>query len=55
MTFQLTPLGSERYENGCRKFRLIAHGAFGLAEGRTVACPDARGVWNLAAQQQAAR
>lgn len=55
VTFQLTPLGSERYENGCRKFRLIAHGAFGLAEGRTVACPDARGVWNLAPQQQAAR
>jgi surface antigen len=53
VTFQLTPLGSERRENGCRKFRLIAHGTFGLSEGRTVACPDAQGVWSLAPVQQA--
>ena len=55
VTYQLTPLGNERYENGCRKFRLIAHGNFGLAEGRTVACPDANGVWNLAPEKQASR
>lgn len=55
VTYQLTPLGNERYENGCRKFRLIAHGTFGLAEGRTVACPDAQGVWDLAPEKRAAR
>ena len=53
VTYQLTPLGNERYENGCRRFRLIAHGGFGLAEGRTVACPDAQGVWSLAPDRQA--
>ncbi len=35
-------------EDGCRRFRLIAHGAFGLSEGRTMACPDGAGVWRLA-------
>lgn len=55
VTYQLTPLGNERYANGCRKFRLLAHGTFGLAEGRTVACPDAQGVWNLAPEKRASR
>lgn len=55
VTYQLTPLGNERYDNGCRSFRLIAHGAFGLGEGRTVACPDSQGVWNLAPEKRAAR
>lgn len=55
VSFQLTPLESRRPLPGCRKFRLIAHGAFGLAEGRTVACADTQGVWNLAPERQAAR
>lgn len=48
VTYQLTPLREEPREYSCRKFRLIAHGSFGLSEGRTVACPDTQGVWNLA-------
>jgi surface antigen len=48
VTYQLTPARDEPREAGCRKFRLIAHGSFGLSEGRTVACPDTQGVWNLA-------
>jgi surface antigen len=45
VTYQLTPLDPERGDDGCRRFRLIAHGSFGLSEGRTVACTDGRGVW----------
>jgi surface antigen len=52
VTYQLTPLRDEPRENGCRKFRLIAHGSFGLSEGRTVACPDSRGVWGPAPQER---
>jgi surface antigen len=48
VTYQLTPLAEAPREDGCRRFRLIAHGTFGLSEGRTIACPDARGVWTLA-------
>lgn len=55
VTYQLTPMGNQGIDNGCRKFRLIAHGSFGLAEGRTVACPDASGVWTLAPEKQASR
>lgn len=55
VSFRLTPLESRRPLPGCRKFRLMAHGTFGLAEGRTVACPDAQGVWDLAPERQAAR
>jgi surface antigen len=52
VTYQLTPLDDVRREDGCRRFRLVAHGAFGLSEGRTVACPGTDGVWNLAADQR---
>lgn len=45
VTYQLTPMTEERRNDGCRSFRLIAHGDFGLSEGRTVACPDENGVW----------
>ena len=48
VTYQLTPLDNERGGDGCRRFRLIAHGSFGLSEGRTVACTDGRGTWQLA-------
>lgn len=47
VTYQLTPLDAERGDDGCRRFRLIAHGAFGLSEGRTIACTDGTGVWQL--------
>ncbi len=45
VTYQLTPLDAEHGIDGCRRFRLIAHGSFGLSEGRTVACTDGSGVW----------
>ncbi len=45
VTYQLTPLDAEQGGEGCRRFRLIAHGSFGLSEGRTVACTDGSGVW----------
>jgi surface antigen len=45
VTYQLTPLPETERDDGCRQFRLIAHGSFGLSEGRSVACPDAQGVW----------
>lgn len=48
VTYQLTPLEDRPREDGCRRFRLIAHGSFGLSEGRTMACPDGAGVWRLA-------
>jgi len=48
VTYLLTPLRKQPRVDGCRKFLLIAHGSFGLSEGRTVACPDPRGVWSLA-------
>ncbi len=47
VTYQLTPLDGDRGDDHCRRFRLIAHGSFGLSEGRTVACTDGRGVWDL--------
>lgn len=53
VTYQLTPLDDEPTGDGCRRFRLIAHGSFGLSEGRTVACPDVAGVWRLAEGQRA--
>ena len=55
VSYQLTPLDAERRDDGCRRFRLTAHGAFGLSEGRTTACPDASGVWTLAPDPQADR
>jgi surface antigen len=49
VSYQLTPLGAnERRDDGCRTFKLVAHGAFGLSEGRTTACADNQGVWRLA-------
>ena len=46
VSYQLTPLGAnERRDDGCRTFKLVAHGAFGLSEGRTTACVDEQGVW----------
>jgi surface antigen len=48
IAFQLTPaMDGERTTDGCRKFRLIATGGFGLSEGRAVACAGADGIWNL--------
>jgi surface antigen len=47
VTYQMRPLRADGNE-GCRKFRLTAHGAFGLSEGRTTACPTSSGVWDLA-------
>jgi surface antigen len=55
VTYQLTPLDDDRQEGSCRKFKLIAHGSFGLSEGRTVACADTLGVWNLAPDLQVRR
>jgi len=52
VTYQLTPLAEPPRPDGCRRFRLIAHGKFGLSEGRTMACPDARGVWSPAPDVQ---
>ncbi|HET7202301.1 MAG TPA: glycine zipper 2TM domain-containing protein [Steroidobacteraceae bacterium] len=52
VTYQLTPLDEQRREDGCRRFKLIAHGSFGLSEGRTTACPDQEGVWRLRNDQQ---
>jgi len=45
VTYQLTPLDAEQGLDGCRRFLLIAHGSFGLSEGRSVACTDGSGVW----------
>jgi surface antigen len=48
VTYRLTPVDREASTDGCRKFRLIATGAFGLSEGRATACPDENGTWSLA-------
>jgi len=48
ITYQLTPVDRAPSSDGCRKFRLIATGPFGLSEGRTTACPGEDGVWKLA-------
>jgi surface antigen len=55
VSFQLTPLEQPDDEGGCRKFRLVATGAFGLSEGRTTACPGEDGVWNLAPEARMSR
>ena len=52
VTYQLTPLGEAQHNEQCRQFKLMAHGSFGLSEGRTVACPDANGVWTPAADSR---
>ena len=48
VTYRLTPVKDEPLPDGCRKFRLIATGAFGLSEGRAKACPGADGTWEPA-------
>jgi surface antigen len=48
ITYQLTPVDRAPAVDGCRKFRLIATGTFGLSEGRATACPAGGGVWSLA-------
>jgi surface antigen len=55
VTYQLTPLADVADAGSCRSFRLVAHGNFGLSEGRTVACPDVNGVWTLAEDQHVTR
>jgi surface antigen len=47
VTYQLTPVDQAQASDGCRRFLLIATGAFGLSEGRTTACPGTDGVWDL--------
>jgi surface antigen len=47
VTYQLTPADQAPSSDGCRRFRLIATGSFGLSEGRTTACPGNDGVWDL--------
>jgi surface antigen len=48
VAYQLTPLGAnERRDDGCRAFKLVAKGTFGVSEGRTTACVDEGGVWRL--------
>jgi surface antigen len=48
VAYQLTPRRAELTDDGCRKFRLVATGSFGLSEGRAVACPSPDGTWSLA-------
>jgi surface antigen len=55
VTYQLTPLDDVSGAQGCRSFKLVAHGDFGLSEGRSVACPDGDGVWSLAGDQRITR
>lgn len=48
IAYQLTPSkDGDRTADGCRKFRLIATGGFGLSEGRAVACAGTDGTWKL--------
>lgn len=48
VAYQLTPKGEDASAGGCRRFRLVATGSFGLSEGRAVACPAPDGTWTLA-------
>jgi len=48
VSYKLTPTDDSVRADGCRKFRLIATGGFGLSEGRAVACPASDGTWDLA-------
>lgn len=48
IAYQLTPAkDASGTADGCRKFRLIATGGFGLSEGRAVACAGTDGKWKL--------
>jgi surface antigen len=55
VTWQLTPVDQAVSVDGCRKFRLIATGKFGLSEGRTTACPGDDGTWDLAPEVKMSR
>jgi surface antigen len=55
VSYKLTPSDKTDAGGGCRKFRLVATGSFGLSEGRTVACPAADGTWSLAPEAQVGR
>jgi surface antigen len=55
VSYKLTPSDRPEGTNGCRKFRLVATGGFGLSEGRTVACPAPDGTWNLSPEAQLGR
>jgi surface antigen len=56
VAYQLTPADEARDAgDGCRRFRLIATGAFGLSEGRTVACPAPDGTWTLSPEARLGR
>jgi surface antigen len=55
VAYKLTPAGKTEGTSGCRKFRLVATGSFGLSEGRTVACPAPDGTWSLSPEVQLGR
>jgi surface antigen len=55
VSYKLTPADKTEGTNGCRKFRLVATGGFGLSEGRTVACPAPDGTWSLSPEVQLGR
>jgi surface antigen len=55
VSYKLTPSDKPEGADGCRKFRLVATGSFGLSEGRTVACPAADGTWSLSPEMQVGR
>jgi len=55
VSYKLTPADKTEGTNGCRKFRLVATGSFGLSEGRTVACPAPDGTWSLSPEVQVGR
>jgi len=55
ITYQLTPADRAPSSEGCRRFRLIATGPFGLSEGRATACPGDDGVWSLASDARMTR
>jgi surface antigen len=55
ITYTLTPLDATATAGGCRRFKLLATGPFGLSEGRAQACPDATGTWTLAPEAKVSR
>ena len=55
VSYKLTPADKTEGTSGCRKFRLVATGGFGLSEGRTVACPAPDGTWSLSPEVQLGR
>lgn len=55
VSYKLTPADKSEGKNGCRKFRLVATGGFGVSEGRTVACPAPDGTWSLSPEVQLGR